>query len=122
MVKKLFTSDYQPMKRGKGPQKGIRPLKKIIEMFLFSDIEWQDIDGKPKKMQVVDVMVANQVKRACKDGDLASFKDLMDRYFGKPKDELHHAGNVTVKKMMFGDMKSKTNEELTNIINEAIKG
>ena len=102
-MKRLFTSDYQPKKRGKGPKKGVRPLKKIIEAFLFTDIEWQDLEGKPKKMQVIDVMVANQIKKACEGGDLASFKELMDRYFGRIQDVAHHPEDITITKVVFAE-------------------
>ena len=96
---KQFTSKYQPKKNGR--KKGIKSIKTIIESFLFQDIQWQDIKGKPKKMQVIDAMVASQIKKAYQEGDLSAFKELLDRSYGKVKDKTEITGNIPIEITIF---------------------
>ncbi len=100
-----FSSTNQPKKNGR--PKGTMDLKAIIKIFFEQDIELEDIEGRPKKMRVIDAMVMKQIKRACKDGDLASYKEMADRYFGKVKDEVKHSGDVIIN---YGHRK-KANDE-----------
>ena len=81
----------------KGRPVGIISSKKAIEQFLNTEITWEDIDNKPKKMTTINAMVASQIKKAILHGDTSAFNAVMDRFEGKPKQEIDQ--NVVVKEM-----------------------
>ena len=99
-----FSSKRQPKKNGR--PKGTRDIKDIIKIFLEQDVAFEDIQGKPKRMKVLDAMVLTQLKKAYQDGDLASYKEMVDRTYGKIKDELNVSGDITVNKVMFSKGKN----------------
>jgi len=94
MKKTLFSSTNQPKKNG--AKKGVRHIKTIIGEFFNTEIEWEEVKGKPKKMLAIDAMVAAQLKKAYKDGDLGAFKELSDRYYGKVKEKHEHSGDMII--------------------------
>ena len=99
-----FSSKRQPKKNGR--TKGTKDIKDIIKIFLEQEIAFEDIKGKPKRMKVIDAMVLKQLKKAYEDGDIASYKEMVDRTYGKIKDELNVSGDITVNKVMFSKGKN----------------
>jgi len=75
-----------------GRPKGTRNRSTIIREFLNRDIEWEDIDGKPKKLQVIEAMTAEQIKKAIKNGDTSAFNAVLNHGYGNPEQELKHSG------------------------------
>jgi len=102
MPTRKFSKEYQPKNRGR--KKGIRDIKSVLEDFLFKKVKWDDIDGKPKKMLVIDGLVAAQIRKAYESGDTQAYKEIMDRYFGKVKDEVEHTGDIL---LSYGHRKKK---------------
>jgi len=81
-----FTSDNQP--EGRGRPKGALSVKTTLKQLLESEIDWKDLAGKPSRLQALDAMLGEQIRKAIKEGDTGAFSAILDRLEGKPRQEI----------------------------------
>jgi hypothetical protein len=81
-----FTSENQP--EGRGRPKGSLSVKTTLKQLLAQEIDWKDLEGKPARLQALDAMIGEQIRKAVKDGDTSAFTAIIDRLEGKPKQEI----------------------------------
>ena len=86
MPKKLFTSTYQPLKRGR--HKGSTPTD-CLRNLAHTKIAFQNpITGLPDKAEVNYVVALQLILKATQDSDLPSIREYFDRIDGKVKEVL----------------------------------
>ena len=102
-----------PPKKGeirnpKGKPKGTLNLKTLIRKVLDKEIDIDDplIKNSKTKKRIIEAGLEKQAKRWM-DGDNTAGKDLLDRYFGKAKDNLNIKAEVTTFQETIGEFFNK---------------
>lgn len=103
----------KPFKKGdprinrKGRPPVLPDLKEIIAKIL---LEEKEINGK--NITALEAIIMRLRERAAK-GDIRATQELLDRYFGKPKQGLDITGGINVgpKRIGFADESEQTSDE-----------
>lgn len=87
---------------GPGKPRGTKTVRQVLHRLFTTNLELDDIYGVPKSMPVIDGLQIAQIKKALKEGDTRAYKELMDRYEGKPHQtqEVEMSGEITFAELM----------------------
>lgn len=67
-----------------GKKKGTRNLSTILKEYLELEVEIENEKGEKVKVENQDLIIAQLIRKAAKDGDLKAIEQILDRMEGKP--------------------------------------
>jgi hypothetical protein len=104
---KHFTSEYQPARRGRKPGSLNRATK--LKKFMSVETDVIDLNGQATRGTVADALALALIKKAMQ-GDVQSYREIMDSLFGK----ISHPINFSRK-----DVKKLSDDELDRLIEQS---
>jgi len=127
---KMFSSSYQPKKRGRKPSIIKKYIKQydlsktdvdaVIQTILFNRTvdELNKISSDPKEGGMLPAFVGfilNLIQKSVDKGDPRAISYLLDRIYGKPKEDLDLAVNSTINPQTINNL----NTIIQNAISQA---